>query len=165
MFRRMGPRSLFLMLLGIAASTAVVSGSSTAGMGAGLRADDRHGPAGSRAETSDYTAEITAAGVYKAGSEGNVVVSVVAKGTYHINPQYPYKFKVIVPAADGLTYPKPTLQRSDGKFEETRGTFQLPFVAAKAGKTTIGGTLHLSVCSAANCVVDKVPLEVAVDIK
>ena len=31
--------------------------------------------------------------------------------------------------------------------------------------TSVGGTLHLSVCSAANCIVDKVPLEITVEVK
>ncbi len=41
----------------------------------------------------------------------------------------------------------------------------MPFVAAKAGKATISGTLLLSVCSDANCIMDKVPLELTVDVK
>ena len=69
------------------------------------------------------------------------------------------------PAPDGVTFPKPVLQRADGSFEEKKGYFKVPFTAAKAGKVTIGGTLYLSVCSDANCIMDKVPLEVAVDVK
>ncbi len=38
-------------------------------------------------------------------------------------------------------------------------------MAAKSGKVTIAGTLSLSVCSDANCIMDKVPLELAVDVK
>jgi hypothetical protein len=125
---------------------------------------DHRGPSGSKADAANYTAEIVAAGAYKAGAEGTVQITVVPKGGYHINPQYPYKFKANAPG-EGLSYPKPMLQRADGKFEEMRGTFQVPFVAAKAGKTTVGGTLNLSVCSAANCIVDKVPLELVVDVK
>jgi hypothetical protein len=121
-------------------------------------------PRSSKADAANYTAEITGSGAYKAGAEGTVTVTVTAKGEYHINPQYPYKFKTNSPS-DGVAYPKPTLQRSDGKFEETRGSFQIPFVAAKAGKVSVGGVLNLSVCSAANCIVDKVPLDVVVDVK
>jgi DsbC/DsbD-like thiol-disulfide interchange protein len=64
-----------------------------------------------------------------------------------------------------VTYPKPILQRADGTFEEKKGSFKVPFTAAKAGPVTIAGTLSLSVCSDANCIMDKVPLEVAVDVK
>ncbi len=117
-----------------------------------------------RAETENYVAEIKATGSYKAGAEGAVEVTLTPKGGYHTNAQYPYKFKAADPAPEGVSFPKPVLQRADGSFEEKRGFFKVPFVAAKAGKATIGGTLSLSVCSDANCIMDKVPLEVAVDV-
>jgi hypothetical protein len=158
-------RSYRLVALGVAAaglailSFPIAGESAVSDSGRALR-----GPTGSRADAANYTAEIVVSGAYKAGAEGNVQVTIVPKNGYHINPDYPYKFKANAPG-EGLTYPKPTLQRADGKFEETRGSFHVPFVAAKAGKVTVGGLLNLSVCSAANCVVDKVPLELVVDVK
>jgi len=164
MFRRT-ERSHRLVTLGVRAAAIAILAFPIAGMSASPKAEhDRPRVAGSRAEGANYTAEMAATAAYKAGTEGTVQITIVAKGEYHINPQYPYKFKANAPST-GLTYPKPTLQRSDGKFEEARGTFQVPFVAAKAGKATVGGTLNLSVCSAANCVVDKVPLELSVEVK
>jgi len=118
-----------------------------------------------KAETATFVAEISAIGTYSAGSEGTVLVTLTPKGEYHINPQYPYKFKAPTPAPDGLSYPKPVLVRGDGQFEEKRATFKLPFTASKSGSMSVGGTLHLSVCSAANCIVDKVVLELSVDVK
>ncbi len=120
---------------------------------------------GPRSETENYVAEIKATGAYKAGTEGTVEVTLTPKGNYHTNDQYPYKFKAADPPADGVTYPKPLLARADGTFEKAKGSFKVPFVAAKAGKATVGGTLSLSVCSEANCIMDKVPLDVAVDVK
>ncbi|MFS8069707.1 MAG: hypothetical protein ACMG6S_25355 [Byssovorax sp.] len=120
---------------------------------------------GPKAETENYLAEIKAVGEYKAGSEGTVEITFSTKGEYHINKQYPYKFKASDPAPDGVSFPKPILQRADGSFEEKKGSFKVPFVAAKSGKATISGTLSLSVCSDANCIMDKVPLELAVDVK
>jgi hypothetical protein len=120
---------------------------------------------GPRAETESYTVEMKAGSSYKAGAEGAVEVTLTPKGSYHTNDQYPYKFKVADPPPEGVTFPKPLLQRADGSFEKARGTFKVPFVAAKSGKVTIAGTMSLSVCSDANCIMDKVPLEVAVDVK
>jgi hypothetical protein len=120
--------------------------------------------AAAKAETENYVAEITASGSYKAGAEGTVEVVLVPKAGYHTNAQYPYKFKLSDPP-DGVSFPKPILSRADGNFEEKRGSFKVPFVAAKAGKATINGTLSLSVCSEANCIMDTVPLEVAVEVK
>ena len=121
--------------------------------------------AGARTDNEKYSAEIQANGSYKPGAEGAVDVVLTPKGGYHINAQYPYKFKVTDPAPEGVTFPKPLLARADGSFEETKGSFHVPFVAAKAGKVTVGGTLYLSVCSDANCIIEKEPLEVAVDVK
>jgi hypothetical protein len=164
MFRRI-ERSHRLVALGIAAAAVAISSFPIAGMSAVADIGrDHRGPTGSKAEGANYTAEMVAVGAYKAGAEGTVQVTVVPKGGYHINPQYPYKFKANAPG-EGLSYPKPTLARADGKFEEMRGLFQVPFVASKAGKATVGGTLNLSVCSAANCVVDKVPLDLVVEVK
>ncbi len=116
-------------------------------------------------ETDTYVAEIKAAGAYKAGEQGVVEVTLAPKGAYHINGEYPYKFKAADPAPDGVTYPRPILARADGTFDTTKGTFKFPFVASKPGKVTVGGTLHLSVCSDANCVMDKAQLEVQLDVK
>jgi hypothetical protein len=118
-----------------------------------------------KADTENYAAELKADGAYKAGAEGTLEVLLTPKAGYHTNAQYPYKFKLADPAPDGVTFPKPILQRADGSFEEKKGYFKVPFTATKAGKVTLGGTLYLSVCSDANCIMDKVPLEVAVDVK
>ncbi len=53
---------------------------------------------GPKAETDNYLAEIKATGDYKAGKEGTVEITFSTKGDYHINDQYPYKFKAADPA-------------------------------------------------------------------
>lgn len=117
-----------------------------------------------KSDTENFTAELKAGSGYKAGAEGAVEVFLTPKGGYHTNAQYPYKFKLSDPAPAGVTFPKPVLVRADGSFEEKKGYFKVPFVAAKPGKVTIAGTLYLSVCSDANCIMDKVALEVPVDV-
>lgn len=121
--------------------------------------------AGAKAETDTYVLELKAPGPYKVGAEGTVEVSLVTKGAYHVNKLYPYKFKLVDPAPEGVTFPKPVLVRADGTFDEKSGSFRVAFTAAKTGKVTIAGTMFMSVCSDANCIMDKVPLEVAVDVK
>ncbi len=59
----------------------------------------------------------------------------------------------------GRSYPKPLLKREDGVFDETKGVFKVPFVAAKKGKTKVAGVLFVSFCSAANCLMQKQELE------
>jgi hypothetical protein len=121
--------------------------------------------AGAKSETETYVAEIKAHGPYKAGAEGTVEVVLATKGAYHTNAQYPYKFKVADPAPEGVKYPKPLLKRADGAFEEKKASFKVPFSAAKPGKYKVGGKLSLSVCSEANCIMDRVDLETEVEVK
>jgi hypothetical protein len=117
-----------------------------------------------RAETDTYIAEMKPAGTYAVGQQGTVDVTLSPKGSYHISAEYPYKFKAGDPP-DGVTYPKTALSKADFDSSDGKGHFKFPFVAAHAGRVTVGGTFSLSVCSDANCVMDKVALEVPVDVK
>ena len=42
---------------------------------------------------------------------------------------------------------------------------KVPFIAESVGDKKVAGTLSLSVCSAANCLMDKQPLEVTVKVE
>ncbi|HKY39388.1 MAG TPA: hypothetical protein VJN18_25795 [Polyangiaceae bacterium] len=121
-------------------------------------------PASVKLETENYLVEIAAAGPFKVGVEGSAKVTLTTKGVYHINAQYPYRFKAAAPP-NGLSYPKPVLQRADGQFEEKRAVFNLAFVASQAGKFNVGGVFHMSVCSSDSCLVEKAPLDVTVSVK
>ena len=121
-------------------------------------------PASAKLENDNYLVEISAAGPFKVGVEGTAKVTLTTKGAYHINPQYPYRFKAAAPGS-GLSYPKPVLQRADGQFEEKKAVFNLPFVASQAGKFEVGGTFHMSVCSSGSCLMDKPPLDVTVSVQ
>jgi hypothetical protein len=55
--------------------------------------------------------------------------------------------------------------RSDGVFEEKKAVLAVPFVADGPGERTVGGTLSLSVCSQANCLMDKPALEATVKVE
>ncbi|UQA56140.1 hypothetical protein [Polyangium aurulentum] len=120
---------------------------------------------GPKIDAETYSVEMKVKGPVAAGKEGTLEIELLPKGAYHINNQYPYKFKLAEPAPEGVTFPKPLLKREDGKFEEKKGSFKVPFVASKAGKVKVAGTLSMSVCSDANCLMEKVDLEVDVDVK
>ncbi len=120
-------------------------------------------PAASTVDADTYRAEMSAAGPYKIGA-GSVRVSLTAKQQFHINGEYPYRFKAS-PPAEGVSYPKPVLERADGQFAEKTAVFNLPFVASHAGQFAVGGVLNLSVCSASSCIVHKAPLNVTVTVQ
>jgi hypothetical protein len=121
--------------------------------------------AANKKDAQSYTVELKATGPYKKGVEGAVEIQLVAKPGYHVNPDYPAKFKVADPAPEGVNFPKKVLKKEDGKFEEAKASLKVPFVADKAGKAKIGGMFQFSVCSDKNCFMEKAELDVDVDVK
>ena len=145
---------------------ALLSSSGASAVGPGRpNADDaqRMQATSTKVEAESYLVEISAGSPSRAGVAGSVRVSLTAKAGFHINDQYPYRIKTS-PPADGLSYPKPVLARADGQFEEKTAVFQLPFVAHRAGQFSVGGVLHLSVCSPTSCIVQKAPLTLTVTV-
>jgi hypothetical protein len=114
-------------------------------------------------DVKTHAAEISGKDSYTANGEHAVAVKLTAKGGYHINEKYPLKFKAS--SSDSVTYPKPLLTRNDGKFGPITGELKVPFVPTRAGKAKVGGTLFFSVCDDKNCLMDKVDLEVEVNVK
>jgi hypothetical protein len=124
----------------------------------------RDTPVGPSADAANYTVKISPEGGCHKAETCAFNVTLEAKGDYHINDKYPYKFKTQEPAAPGLRYPKPVVGRDDGKFEEKKAVLHVPFVSDTPGDKKVGGTLSLSVCSAQNCLMDKQTLETTVKV-
>ena len=116
-------------------------------------------------ENANYSVKLEAAGPYKKDQQGIVRVVLTTKGDYHINKQYPYKFVTQDPPADGVSYPKKVVPRADGTYEEKKAVLPVPFVPTKSGDVSVGGTFSLSVCTDANCLMDKARLEVSVKVE
>ena len=123
--------------------------------------------AGSRPslENANYRAEMRPSGPCKKNDTCTAEVLVEAKGDYHINDKYPYRFKLEDPAPPGIKYPKPVVGKEDGTMDLRKVVLKVPFVAESAGEKKVAGTLSLSVCSAANCLMDKQPLELTVKVE
>lgn len=116
---------------------------------------------GEEKKGASFSAYMTGAKSYKAGQAGTVTAVVNALGDYHINQEYPYK--VALNDVAGVSFPEKTVKNvSRG---EKRATISIPFTAEKAGSATITGTCSLSVCTAENCVIEKVPLSVSVKVE
>lgn len=119
---------------------------------------------GSKFDVEHYTVEMKASGPYKANVEGSVEILITPKGDYKLNSKYPVKFKATDTPPEGVRFPKPLLKREDGTFEDKKGSFKVPFVASKQGKANISGILSVSVCSEQNCLMEKLELDLDVDV-
>ncbi len=123
------------------------------------------GPARPSLENANYRAEMKLAGRCQKDSPCSAEVLVEAKGEYHINDKYPYKFKLDDPAPPGLKYPKAVVGKEDATMDERKIVLKVPFVAEAPGDKKVGGTLSFSVCSAGNCLMDKQALDVTVKVE
>jgi hypothetical protein len=115
-------------------------------------------------DNANYSAKIASAGPCKKDQTCAAEIVVQAKGEYHINDKYPYRFKLEDPPPAGLTYPKPVIGKEDGTMDEHRVTLKVAFVPSSTGDKKVAGTLSLSVCSAANCLMDKQQLDLTVKV-
>lgn len=106
-----------------------------------------------------YHAAIALVGACKAGQTCSAEVTLEPVGELHVNGEYPFKFKVAEPLPANVKFPKVEIGRADGTFAPKRAAMKLAFVPERAGDVRLAGVLSLSVCSDANCFMDKAPLE------
>jgi hypothetical protein len=113
---------------------------------------------------TEYHAFISAKSSYEVNKTGHVAVSVHALKGYHINKDYPTKFK-LDEAPTGLSYPKKVLKRKDAAQTESSASFAVPFVAREPGEKKLSGTFYFSVCSDSTCLMQKVKLSTKIKVK
>jgi hypothetical protein len=120
-------------------------------------------PACAHAVCADnFFIDATPAGDCAAGSACTVALKLVATGDYHINDEYPYRFKADdAPGVDFLGTGeggKNTFSKATGdwqKSEEKAGVMTVKFVPAERGTRSVGGTFKLSVCSPQACLLEQ----------
>jgi hypothetical protein len=159
---RAGPAFALALLVATAAcrrSTETTSGSASVAESATIAR-----PGVAVIDDPNYTARLWSPVPCQHAQTCTVHAEIIAKGEYHINESYPYKFRVDAAPPVGLAYPKPVVGRDDGQFEAQKAVLRVPFVAAAAGDKKVGGVLSLSVCSAKNCLMDKQALELTVKV-
>lgn len=117
---------------------------------------------GDEKSEASFTAFMSGGGKYKANQPGSVTAVVNALGDYHVNQEYPYKFALNAAPA-GVTYGETVIRNVNRS--EKKATISIPFTPTQAGTVTISGTLSLGVCTASNCVNQKVPLAVTVKVE
>ena len=116
----------------------------------------------SSAQGSDgFSVWLQGPGKQKVGQPGQVEVVLVAKGDFHCNDNYPYKFKLGSPSP-GVTYPEPVVRREGLSLTPGRAVMRIPVVPSAPGEAKIAGRFSFSVCTSAQCVVDSRDLAVSV---
>lgn len=119
--------------------------------------------ASSRVSESQFDVAIAPTGTYQAGKEGTVEIVLEAKKPFHVNDQYPIKFKV--KEGPGVKYAAAVVDKDKAKLEAMKATMPVAFVPEAAGQHTVAGQLMFSVCTEENCLMEKRDLSLVVDVK
>jgi hypothetical protein len=126
-------------------------------------------PAGASADAPEYAVTLSAPSGAKAGVEAAATFAITAKGTFHVNPDYPLAFtpegsKNAKFAGDKVKLSFGEKTPCAAKAEDACAvTVPLAVTPEQAGAATIAGTLAFSVCDPERCLIQKVPLEVALN--
>jgi hypothetical protein len=124
------------------------------------------GDCGHTACGSNFFLDATSPADCAVGAKCVLTVKLVATGAYHINEDYPYKFKA--DDASGVEFlgvdPAGKNVFSKGasdwkKTDEKSGVMSVAFRPADRGNKSIAGTFKLSVCSAQNCQLEQQTLK------
>jgi hypothetical protein len=118
-----------------------------------------------------FFVDVGSAASCRVGATCTFALTLVATGDYHINDEYPYKFR-----ADDL--PGVEFLGTDGagknvfskvaknwsKRDERTGTMTVTFQSTEKGTKPIVGIFKLSVCSAQNCQLEQQQVTTMVDV-
>jgi hypothetical protein len=148
------------------------SAATTDGTGGGAPAGPKEEkPAGPTAKGEEWTAEAKVIKPVGAEKTYTLDIVLVAAKTWHVNTEYPFKFKA---AGNDVEFKQVDFKKDDEAFkldkcvETPKGKecselhLKVKFLASDLKKAKAGGELRFGVCSADKCKIDKAPLAVDV---
>ncbi len=130
-------------------------------------------PAPKAEKTDDapaYELNLAASGPWAAGKESNAAVTVTAKPGFHVNPEYPVTFKHEGSEAVKFTSERVALTPgtktpcADKAEDACKVEFPLAVTPEKTGPAKVAGIVAFSVCSADKCLIEKVPVTLAISV-
>lgn len=117
----------------------------------------------SKLSESAFDLELRAKGPYTAGQQAEAELVLDAKPPFHVNEEYPYKFKL--KEASGVKFASAVVGKDAAKLEKQKVTMPVTFTPEAAGKCTVAGQLAFSVCTDDKCLIEKRDLALVVDVK
>jgi hypothetical protein len=117
----------------------------------------------SKYNEANFDLALQTKGNYTSGQAGEAEIVLAAKAPFHVNQNYPYKFKL--QEAPGLKFANPIVSKDLVKLEPARATMPVAFTPESAGKHTVRGQLSFSVCTDDKCMIEKRELSLEIDAK
>jgi len=165
------------MALAAATVLAIATGCSRDSEAATAKTDDKAAAApvvaaGNHVDGPNFKLDATPEGDCKAGATCAVVLRLEAAGDYHINKEYPYKFKA--ENAANLEFQgtdaagKNVFSKTAGDFKiegEKIGTLRVKFKPTAKGNVIITGKYKMSVCSAQDCKLESPDIQATIAVK
>jgi len=151
--------------LGLAAVLAIATGCSRDNVAKASPAETQ--PEQLQDEPQSYTIDTATVGDCKAGAECTATIKITAKGEYHVNETYPFRFTAnAVPGVDfkgsgGNVYTGGDFARQ-GK---TAGVMTVKFVPKDKGSITIAGPYKICICTDKICQPTTTNVSFAVNVK
>ena len=117
----------------------------------------------SKYDEAGFDLALTPKGNYASGQAAEAEIVLAAKAPFHVNQNYPYKFKLV--QAPGLKFASLLIAKDAVKLEPARATVPVLFTPETAGKHTLSGQLSFSVCTDDKCMIEKRELALEIDAK
>jgi len=112
---------------------------------------------------SNFDLSLSPKGAYSSGQAGEAEIVLNAKAPFHVNQNYPYKFKL--KETPGLKFANLIVAKDQVKLEPARATLPVAFTPESAGKHLVAGQLSFSVCTDDKCMIEKRELALEIDAK
>jgi hypothetical protein len=117
-------------------------------------------------DAQPYDVKTEVVGDCKVGAECVAKITVSAKGEFHVNESYPFKFTAAAPNAEfhgtgGNVFTAADFERQ-GK---TVGVMTVKFKPSAKGPLTIAGKYKICICSDKICSPQTIDVSIAVDVK
>lgn len=121
--------------------------------------------------TEQYAVALAAHAPYVAGKEASALLTIEAKGGFHVNPEYPMVFKP--QGHSGVQFAEERLKLSWGPKRpcaakaEDACAVEVPIALTpeKAGPAVVSGLVAFSVCNPEHCLIEKIPLTLNIDVQ
>jgi hypothetical protein len=117
----------------------------------------------SKYNEANFDLTLAPKGSYSSGQAGEADIVLSAKAPFHVNQNYPYKFKL--KEAPGLKFANLVVTKEAVKLEPAKATLPVAFTPETAGKHTVAGQLSFSVCTDDKCMIEKRELALEIDAK
>ena len=149
-------RSVVLAALGIGAALLAVAacdGRGRAPEAARPTGETAALPAGptERSDGEEFAVEARHEAAATVGQATTAVFVGTAKGSWHVNVEYPAKLEVL--AAEGFTVAKTVLRKEDAaQFDEQQLRFDVPLTPTRAGELPVEFKFKFGLCSGDRCV-------------